>query len=226
MFLDLFEMICYLWLLPRILLPFGSAVLEKLVQISDLGPARTRSIFSCGKLALLKFFEDFTYPAGVVMTLCKSLRHCSQKYSFRACGFIHDTDTASMLPYFAIVALNEPSSTVFTRCRVRVAFLRGIWVCSRQTRVFLVSADASGDLLFSFFVDFIFYGIGGVIFLIFLGASRSARLGPFWIVKVIGRPLNELVPTGEVIRSCDESAHFDLDDPRIQRKMRIVCVAV
>ena len=64
MFLDLFELICYLWPFLMVLSPFDSAVLAKLVQISHFGLARTGSTSSYLKLASFKILEDSYIPSG------------------------------------------------------------------------------------------------------------------------------------------------------------------
>ena len=80
-FLDLSGSTCCLWPFSRFLLSFGSMAREKQVERPHPALAGTESIFAYSVLASFKVKEDHTYPVGVVMILCRSLRHCSQKYS-------------------------------------------------------------------------------------------------------------------------------------------------
>lgn len=106
-------------------------------------------------------------------------------------GLIHDTNTASVLPDFAAIALYEPSSGVFgesSRIWVSLgAALGGITDGHRQPGVLLVSTNASCHLFFTFVLDPILNCICSFTFDVVLATPRPSRLRFSRDVGVLGR---------------------------------------
>lgn len=88
--------------------------------------------------------------------------------------FLHDPDTASVLPNFAFIALDEETTDIFG---LEVRADRQILIVRRRSWILLIATNAAGCLFLV--VSDIFVHFGSFVFLNVLGACATSSVRLF-----------------------------------------------